>query len=190
MRARLPHLFRLVLLAIPLCLLARTAPDPTWRVARTPHFEVYSQADDATVDETLRWFERLRQFFLQQTGLKSDRLQPVRVIGFSSAGEYQLIQLRPTSDAYYVGTPNRDYIVMPALGASQFRIAAHEYTHVVVHALGIHLPPWLNEGMAEVFSTVRIDDQSSTFGGALPAHIQFLKRHHWMPVSELLSVLA
>ncbi len=190
MRARLPGLFRLVLLAVSLCLLAGAGPKPTWRVARSPYFEAYSQANDATVAETLRWFERLRQFFLQQTGLKSDRLLPVRIIGFSSAEEYQLIQLRPTSDAYYVGTPNRDYIVMPALGASQFRIAAHEYTHAVVHALGIHLPPWLNEGMAEVFSTVRIDNQSSTFGGALPAHIQFLKRHPWIPVSELLSVSA
>ncbi len=159
-------------------------------MARSPHFEAYSQADDATVAETLRWFERLRQFFLQQTGLNSERMSPVRVIGFRSTEEYKLIQLRPTSDAYYVGTPSRDYIVMPALGASEFRIAAHEYTHVVLHALGVRLPPWLNEGMAEVFSTVRIDDQSSTFGGALPAHIQFLKRHAWMPLPELWSLPA
>ncbi|MGA7416262.1 MAG: hypothetical protein WBW33_37675 [Bryobacteraceae bacterium] len=159
-------------------------------MARTPHFEAYSQADDATVAETLRWFERLRQFFLQQTGLNGERMPPMRVIGFRSTEEYKLIQLRPNSDAYYVGTPNRDYIVMPALGATEFRIAAHEYTHAVVHALGVRLPPWLNEGMAEVFSTVRIDDRSSTFGGALPAHIQFLKRHGWMPLSELWSLTA
>lgn len=172
------------------CPLAGAGPQPAWRVARSPHFEAYSQADDATVAETLRWFERLRQFFLEQTGLNGDRMSPVRVIGFRSTDEYKLIQLRPTSDAYYVGTSNRDYIVMPALGASEFRIAAHEYTHVVLHALEVRLPPWFNEGMAEVFSTVRIDDQSSTFGGALPAHIQFLKRHTWMPLQELWSLPA
>lgn len=190
MQARRPALVRLVLLLAPLCLLAGAGPEPAWRLARSPHFEAYSQTDDATTGEALRWFERLRQFFLRQTGLNSDRMSPVRVIGFRSTWEYRLIQLRPTSDAYYVGTPNRDYIVMPALGVSEFRIAAHEYTHVVVHALGVRLPPWLNEGMAEAFSTLRIDDQSSTFGGTLPAHIQFLNRHGRMPLSELWSLPA
>lgn len=188
MRARWLVLVRLVLLAGVLCLLADAGPEPAWRVARSAHFEAYSQADDATVAETLRWFERLRQFFLQQTGLNGEGMPPVHVIGFRSTQEYKLIQLRPTSDAYYVGTPNRDYIVMPALGAGEFRIAAHEYTHAVVHALGVHLPPWLNEGLAEVFLSVRIDDRTSTFGGALPAHVQFLKRHPWMPLSELWSL--
>ena len=170
------------------CLRVDAGPPPTWRVARSPHFEAYSQAGDATVGETLQWFERLRQFFLQQTGLNGGRLSPVRVIGFRSTEEYKLIQLRPTSDAYYVGTANRDYIVMPALGAGEFRIAAHEYTHVVLHALGVRLPPWLSEGMAEVFSTVHIDDRASTFGGALPAHLQLLKRRTWMPLAELLAL--
>lgn len=190
MRAHWPGSVHLVLLMAIFCPLADAGPAPTWRLARSPHFEAYSQGDDATTAETLRWFERLRQFFLQQAGLNAERMSPVRVIGFRSAEEYKLIQLRPTSDAYYVGTPNRDYIVMPALGATGFRIAAHEYTHVVVHALGVHLPPWLNEGMAEVFSTVRIDDRSSTSGGALPTHIQFLKRHAWMPLAELWSLSA
>ncbi len=190
MRARRLVPVHLVLLASILCLLAGAAPEPAWRVARSPHFEAYSQADDTTTAETLRWFERLRQFFLQQTGLNGEQMPPVRVIGFSSPGEYKLIQLRPTSDAYYVGSPNRDYIVMPALGAAEFRIASHEYTHVVLHALGVHLPPWLSEGIAEVFSTVRIDDRMSTFGGAIPAHVQFLKRHARMPLSELWSLPA
>ena len=190
MRARWLGLIHPVLLTALLCPRAGAGPEPAWRVARSPHFEAYSQADDATVRETLQWFERLRQFFLLQTGLNGERMSPVRVIGFRSTGEYKLIQLRPISDAYYVGTPNRDYIVMPALGAGEFRVAAHEYTHAVVHALGVRLPPWLSEGMAEVVSTVRIDDRTSTFGGALPADVQLLKRHAWMPLSELWSLPA
>lgn len=80
----------------------------------------------------------------------------VRVIGFRSASEYNAFRLRPTADAYYIGTESRDYIVMPALGTNEFPVAAHEYAHLVLRASGLRLPPWLNEGLAEYFSTVRI----------------------------------
>ncbi len=165
-------------------------PPPRWKVARSPHFEAYSQDDDATISDTLQWFERLRQFFLQRTGLNDERIPLVRVIGFRSAEEYKLVQSRPTSDAYYLGTNGRDYIVMPRLGASEFRVAAHEYTHAVMRAVGVRLPPWLNEGLAELFSTIRIDDGTSTFGGGFQAHTQLLKRRAWLPLSELLMLPA
>jgi tetratricopeptide (TPR) repeat protein len=112
----------------------------------------------------------------------------VRVIGFRSASEYNAFRLRPTADAYYIGTESRDYIVMPALGANEFPVAAHEYAHLVLRASGLRLPPWLNEGLAEYFSTVRIGRRGWEIAGTKPAHLQILRQRHWMPLAQLLTL--
>ena len=114
-----------------------------------------------------------------------DHLPAARVIAFGSAKEYEPYRLRSAS-AYYVGAESQDYIVMPGLGASEFRTAAHEYAHLILHASGLRYPEWLKEGLAEFFSTVRVGEQGSELGGDLPAHSQILRRRAWMPLPELL----
>ena len=83
---------------------------------------------------------------------------------------------------------HRIYIVMPGLDASEFRVAAHEYAHLILHASGVRYPEWLKEGLAEFFSTVRVGEQSSELGGDLPARSQILRRRTWMPLPELLAL--
>jgi tetratricopeptide (TPR) repeat protein len=158
----------------------------SWRLTRSEHFEVYSQGSDENAHAALIWFEQLRAFFLDQTGLSLDQLGPVRVIGFGSEKEYEPYRLR-SSDAFYIGTEVRDYIVMPALGADEFRVAAHEYAHLILHASGLRYPPWLQEGLADLFSTVRVSERESVLGGELAGRAQTLRRRSWTPLSELLS---
>jgi hypothetical protein len=86
------------------CLGAVAQPTGMWTVARSEHFEVYSQAGEASARAALRWFEQLRGLLAQQTGLKLDGLQPVRVIGFRSSKEYEPFRLRPAAAAYSIGT--------------------------------------------------------------------------------------
>ncbi len=172
------------------CVCAYALPAPNWRLTRSPHFEVYTQAGDETARSTVLWLEQLRAFFLQQTGQKSDSLPPVRVIGFRSRSEYQPYRLRPTSDGYYAGTGSRDYIVMMTLGTSDFNVAAHEYAHAILHADGLELPPWLNEGLAEFFSTIQIGERAVTLGGEPPSNASSLRHAAWMPLSELVALPA
>ena len=173
-----------------LCIAAHAQLPLTWRLTGSEHFELYSQADDATARSALLWFEQLRVFYLQKTGLAPDGLRPVRVIGFRSAREYEPYRLRPASDAHYIGTEGRDYIVMAGLGAAEFSVAAHEYAHSILHAAGLQLPPWFSEGLAEFFSTVRISARGCTLGGDLPARSQALQRHAWMSLRDLLQLPA
>lgn len=175
--------------AAVICAYAGAAPDSAWTVARSAHFEVYSQAGVAPARSAILWFEQLHAFFSGQMKLDPDSRPPVRVIGFRSEDEYREYSTRLTSDAYYVGTESRDFIVMPRLGAGQFGVAAHEYAHVLLHAGGLRLPSWLGEGLAEFLSSVHIADNSSTIGGDLPARSRTLKRP-WIPLPELFSITA
>jgi tetratricopeptide (TPR) repeat protein len=169
---------------------ASAQPALNWRLTRSEHFELYSQGDDAAARSALIWFEQLRAFYLQKTGLPPERLPPVRVISFRSASQYQPYRLGLASDAHYIGTEGRDYIVMAALDAGQFPTAAHEYAHSILRAAGLKFPLWFAEGLAEFFSTVNINERESTLGGDLLARSQVLQRQPWMPLAELMDLAA
>jgi tetratricopeptide (TPR) repeat protein len=170
----------LALLSIP----AFAAPDLSWRLVRSQHFEVYAQASDQSALAILQHFERLRAFFQQQSEWKAAP-SPVRVIVFASPAEYQPYRLRATADAYYVGTDDQEYIVMAGADAQGFAAAAHEYTHLILRASTLELPPWLKEGLAELYSTLEMDDRGTQLGGPLPARLQALRRQAWMPLADL-----
>ena len=171
-----------------ICSCAPAAPIADPSLARSAHFEVYSQAGEASARAVLVGFERLRAFFLQQTGLKLDNRPPVRVIAFRSREEYTPYRLRPTADAYYVGAESRDSIVMIGPNSGDFRVAAHEYAHFVLHANGIELPPWLGEGLPEFFSMVRMGDRGGRTHTELPVRSQILRTHVWIPLAELMTL--
>ena len=139
-----------------------------WALAADGHFEVYAQGGPESARTALAWFERLRAWLIEETALRPDRARPARVVGFASEAEYAPYRLHAASDAYYVGSEGRDYIVMALDGTSEFGIAAHEYAHLVLHANGLQLPPWLGEGLAELFATVRIDSRGAPWGATVP----------------------
>ena len=160
-------------------------------VVRSAHFEVYSHAGDRSAEATLTWLEQLRAFFIQagvtKYGADLDSRGPVRVIAFESAAEYSRFRPEPNADAYFLSGEARDYLVLPQLSSQEFGVAAHEYAHLVLRSLDVHFPPWLAEGIAEFFSTVRIADNDCSIGGDLPARSVVLRQNSWIPLSMLLS---
>ena len=78
---------------------------------------------------------------------------PVRVIAFRSESEYSRYRSNESSAAYYLRADGRDYIVLgqePCPGGTP---VVHEYVHYLLHQRYRHLPLWLDEGLAEVYST-------------------------------------
>ena len=164
------------------------APAAQWRLTRSEHFEVYAQLSDPRARAILTWFEQLRAFFEQQSGTTMGSSPPVRVIVFASDRQYQPYRLRSTADAYYVGSGSQDYIVMGADDPVKFGLAAHEYAHLALRAWNLQLPPWLTEGLAEFFATLRITGHATALGGTLPGRVQTLESRAWMPVADLMSL--
>ena len=164
-----------------------------WTLAQSSHFEVFSQTNDLTVSKALLWFEQMRAFFVQDglhlLPLNDQGKPPLRVIGFHSEKEYAEYRLRPLASAYYASDGDRDYIVMASLQSAQFSIAAHEYSHYIVHASGLKLPACLQEGLAEEFSTLRITPTGYWLGGDLPARTHTLQANkaRLIPLADLFS---
>jgi len=169
-------------LAIPVC----SATSSDWRLTRSQHFEVYAQTSDRRALTILTWLEQLREFF--EPRARETAGAPVKVIVFASEQEYEPYRVQATADAYYVGTSGQDYLVMGADDSVRFGMVAHEYAHLALRASGFQLPPWLTEGLAEFFGTLRTTDHSVELGGALPARIQTLRTRPWLSLPDLFAL--
>ena len=179
--------WRLATLALLSSIAAARPPTP-WTLARSSHFEVYSNAGPNAALTLLADFERMHSFFARQVGAAPDPQRPVRIICFGGRQEYESYRLHSTADAYYLGTSARDYIVMPACTSGDFHLAAHEYAHLLIHSSGLGLPRWIAEGISEVASTLQIHDRASSVGGDLPNRSRLLRTEKWLPLSSLFAL--
>ncbi|MEI9812165.1 MAG: hypothetical protein WDO18_05585 [Acidobacteriota bacterium] len=89
--------------------------------------------------------------------------------------------------AYYAGQSDRDYIVLGKTGEQAAHTALHEYSHLVLRHAGYRLPPWLNEGLAEYFSTTQTVGGDTTFGDIIPGRLQQLRATGWVPLATILA---
>jgi Tfp pilus assembly protein PilF len=176
--------------AILLAALAAPVSNPAearWVRLHSPNFELYTSAGARNARDTLKEFERVRSFFLQAFKGPMGNPSPVRLVAFGSIKEYEPYRLNSFADAYYQQTPDRDYIVMSHGGADTFPIAVHEYVHLLVRHSGMKLPPWLNEGIAELYSTLKPLGDKILVGDLIPGRHRALLQEKWVPLDVILS---
>ena len=178
---------------MPLALLllfadASRGAESRWNRLRSANFEMFSGAGVRSARETIREFEQVRGFFLQATGRPPAKQLPVRLVLFGSQKEYAPYRINEFASAYYHQTAGRDYIVMSHAGPDMFPIAVHEYVHLLARHAGLKLPPWLNEGLAELYSTLRPMGSKILIGDLIAGRYQALLQDKWVPLTVILAV--
>lgn len=79
--------------------------------------------------------------------------RPVHVFAVGSHHEYALSNADPLATAFSVRFQSGYYIVLGPEAIQRVPLI-HEYVHVVLHQRYDHLPMWLDEGLADYFSTI------------------------------------
>ena len=154
---------------------------------QSANFQAYSSAGERDTRDALRYFEQVRDFFLQANKSAPRKPVPVYVVIFGSEKEYLPYRFNDFATAYYFGGADRDYIVLGRTGEQSAQIAVHEYVHLVARHAGLKFPPWLNEGIAELYSTVRMQGDKALVGDLIPGRLQALFSEKWVPLSVILS---
>ncbi|HET7704525.1 MAG TPA: DUF1570 domain-containing protein, partial [Thermoanaerobaculia bacterium] len=67
------------------------------------------------------------------------------------------------------------------------RTVFHELMHNILSASGSRLPLWLEEGIAEYFSSAEIRGAALTVGKPLPEHQRLLRKHDVLPIEKILA---
>jgi tetratricopeptide (TPR) repeat protein len=174
------------------CLVLSTLPSPAadrdWTKASTPHFELYTNGGDGAAKRTVLYFEQIRSFFLDAMKAEEKDTEPIRIIGFRSDKDYEPYRPNEFASAFYLGGYDRDYIVLGDIGAENHQTAVHEYVHLLVKHSNLKLPPWLNEGLADLYSTLQPSGNKVKVGALLIGRYQLLQRAKWIPVERILAV--
>lgn len=159
-----------------------------WIRLDTPHFEMYTTNGEKQATTELQVFEQVRSFFLERSASKTAPETAIRVIAFRSEKEYRPYRLNEGAFAYYTRSQKVDYIVMQDLNSANHRAAVHEYTHLIVEHLKLKLPTWLNEGMADVYSTLQSEGKQTLVGTPIPEDVMLLRSQPWLDLNTLFSV--
>lgn len=159
-----------------------------WTRITTAHFEMFTTNKEKPAVRALQTFEQVRYFFAQFSHSNHDADGLVRVIAFSSDKEYKPYRLNEGAFAYYTQSRQRDYIVMQDIEAEHSQAALHEYTHLVVRHLKLELPVWLNEGLADFYSSLEPEGDRAVVGRPLPGRVVTLFSQHWIDWPVLLNV--
>ncbi|MGA7412993.1 MAG: hypothetical protein WBW33_21130 [Bryobacteraceae bacterium] len=179
----------LLLLGLPACVSLHA--EEKWIKLSTSHFEMFTPNGEKRAKEALQQFEQVRTFFRQATkkpmesGTSETR---VRIVAFHGEKDYKPYRLNEGAAAFYLKNESHDYIVMGDVEEAHFMAAAHEYTHLVVEHAGFKFPVWLNEGLADVYSTLEARGDKTMVGRPIEGRLQVLQQTKWLELPALFAV--
>jgi len=182
---------RIALNFLPIFLLIftqRALPAEQWLRINSTNFELFTTAGEKKGREAILYFEQVRAVFEKFAKSKSISTTPVRIVAFQSDKEFKPYRINEFATAYYLGSRDRDYIVMKSIASEHYPTAIHEYTHLIMKHSGLPVPVWLNEGLAEVFSTLRPAGKQVLIGNLIPGRVQELQTGKWLPLETLIAV--
>ena len=91
---------------------------------------------------------------------------------------------------YFRESPDRNYLVLPVFDnrEAMYQTIFHEYTHYIVSRNYRDLPRWLNEGMADFYSTFEVRPDGRALIGRTPSsRLTTLRSGVIPPLSKLLT---
>jgi tetratricopeptide (TPR) repeat protein len=185
--------FRALLLAataaIALPAAARPLWDRSWIEVRSPHFFVLSSAGERATRAVAADLETFRAAVQQLLRVRvEERVPTVVFLAPEGASDFgirhgRLGWFRPEM------RQNTALVGSGEGGLSTTFLLFHEYTHFLVHnqPVDVVYPPWFEEGLAEVLSTMRFEKERALVGEPLRARREILELATWLPFDQVLQ---
>ena len=167
-------------LTIPLCVMFLalashnshvSAAEPPWLEIHSTHYTVITDAGEKKGREIALRFEQMRAVFANL--LTKDRLhesRPLTILAFKNdESYYRLAPLhngQPTeAPGFLLSGEDQDFIALNTAEEEPWRAVAADFA---IRLLSFNYPPaqdWFDEGLAEYFSSVRLDNKDVEIGG-------------------------
>jgi hypothetical protein len=171
-----------------------------WKRIRSDHFVAVGDAAYVPMRNILVELEGFRQALMRSSpGLRVTSKAPTTIVIFKDEASFAKFRPRGEDDrpratvaAYLLTGPDANYLVVPAHRNSSrtFHYLFHEYTHLIVRQNQANVPEWLNEGLAEFYSTFRATprDGRSIIGEPPQNRLPSLDAAQRLPLRELLTM--
>lgn len=183
------------LVGIGLALVAAASAREVWITARSPHFEMFSSASEGEARDMLNKLEQFRTAVLAICSVPQYHDPKTTIVFFATGRQFDsckpLRDGKPADAAgYCVGGPDETVIAMAADNNPEKTDEAvfRGYLRLMLAAGGAEPPLWLDEGLAELFSTFRIEGDSFVLGAEKPVPVETLGRMQLLPPGRLFAV--
>jgi hypothetical protein len=153
------------------------AAEPPWLEIHSAHYTVITDAGEKRGREVALRFEQMRAVF---AGLlsKEHLNQPIPLTILALKSDKSYYQLAPLAHGsgneqpqpigvpgFFLAGEDQDFIVLNLFEPEPWRAVAHDFAHML---LNYNYPPaqgWFDEGLAEYFGSIRVDDKQVEIGG-------------------------
>ena len=189
---------RLILLALALLLCsAPLAParsdEPHWIRVNSSHFSVVTDADEKHGHDVVVRFEQMRAVFGQLLARNRINMsEPVDIIALRSDEEYSKVvpirQGQAITAGFFLSGEDRDYFVLNLSKEESWRADSREFAQVF---LNYNYPPtqaWFDEGFAEYFASLRLDNKQAQIGGDPESFTELLSASAWLAIPDLFTM--
>jgi tetratricopeptide (TPR) repeat protein len=168
-----------------------------WRRLDSPNFIVVGDIGAKDLGRIAAQFESFREALgrvLSPTAIAT--AVPTVVVVFPDATAFapyqRLFEGQPVDSAgAFHGDRDFNFITILDEGRSGgMRVVFHEYAHLMMSNITMNLPVWLEEGLAEYYSTFESgrDGREATIGRPIESHLRILNRVQPLPIVQLLDV--
>lgn len=165
----------------------------SWLAVRSAHLQVVTDAGRETAENLAVQLEDLRTVLSLAAPALVVEVAPVQVIVFADpalAASYapRWNGQRDQVSGFFQSAPDHGRLLFAADRSHVPGVAQHEYIHALLDAAMPGVPLWLNEGLAEYFSTFSAAGDRAEAGAPLQAHLEWLASHDLMPLGELFAI--
>jgi tetratricopeptide (TPR) repeat protein len=164
-------MLRSVVLAFLLfCTLSAHAAEAPWIRISSSHFSVLTDAGEKRGREVILRFEQMRGVFAQLLMKTRVRMpEPLEIIAVKNDKEY--VQLAPSvhnqpisAPGFFLAGDDRNYIVLDLFADDSWRAISHQFAHMLLNYNYPPTPGWFDEGFAEYFSSLRLENKQAQMG--------------------------
>lgn len=182
----------LAMLAAATLLIGGTAADSReiwerdWIEVRTENFIVASTIGRKQTAEIARRLENFRALMtLLASPQRADPRDPIKVYLLSRP----LPEIGLSADLRGYSLPTDPSIIVLRRSRTTAESVQHEYAHLFVRSRDpLRYPPWLDEGLAELLSTIELDGESFHVGKPPTYAMSRLRNLRWLEYSRVLAV--
>ncbi len=155
-----------------------------WNCAGDGRWEVCVDGSTRRAQAVFGDLRLLESAWTAKNGALPELAPGIQAMLYRNKGEYQPFQLISTSLGLFQSGPERDWILVLDQGEAASRAARHEWVHRALYHTTPGLPLWLEEGLAEYWSTLEGSGGQARLGKPSENHIKLLEDRPWLPARE------
>ena len=170
-----------------------------WIRIESGHFVGVGNADERDLRGTIAQLETFRSAIGRLFPALADTPgRPLTVILLKSPAAFTEFAPRDAKNkpqqgvaGYFMRTSHGDQFVMGSRSdESLLSMAYHEYVHALVHRRLTDVPGWVDEGVADFYSTFAADARKGTvtIGIVPPSRAASLRMENWIPLKDVVAL--